>query len=127
MELAPGEYDWEGAIGEKLRYAKKSDYYAFVMIWVASPGSLTPEWLYGRGGVPKVLTYRGMNPLGKKEAVLDYPHYLHENYKKHYFRLIAEFGRYVDSLPDELHECIIFVQAAEGSTGDGEPYKGSPH
>jgi hypothetical protein len=40
--------------------------------------------------------------------------------------LIDAFGKYVNALPPELRERIVFVQCAEGSTGDGQPYKGKP-
>ena len=32
----------------------------------------------------------------------------------------------MNDLPPELRERILFVQSAEGSTGDGQPYKGNP-
>ena len=36
------------------------------------------------------------------------------------------FGRYVLDLPEDLRKRIIFIQTAEGSTGDGYGYKGDP-
>ncbi len=40
--------------------------------------------------------------------------------------MIDAFGDYVSRLPSHLRERIIFLQSAEGSTGDGQPYKGNP-
>jgi hypothetical protein len=55
-----------------------------------------------------------------------HPYYLHPEYKSRYLGLIDAFGKYVMALPPELRERIVFVQCAEGSTGDGQPYKGVP-
>ncbi|MBL7189778.1 MAG: hypothetical protein ISS70_25900 [Phycisphaerae bacterium] len=37
-----------------------------------------------------------------------------------------EFGKYVRNLPVDLQDRILYVQSAEGSTGDGYCYKGDP-
>ena len=55
-----------------------------------------------------------------------FPYYQHPEYKTRFFKLIEAFGAYVRGLPPELRERILFVQSAEGSTGDGQPYKGTP-
>jgi hypothetical protein len=93
------------------------------MIWV---GPNAPEWIYEKG-VPLVITDRKVNALGQKtDGQKKYPYYLHPEYKKGFFSLITAFGSYVSALPPKLRQSIVFVQCAEGSTGDGEPYKGAP-
>lgn len=126
LEPEPGAFRFDRMIGAKLKAAAENDLYVFIMTWVASPGGATPSWLYDTEGVPKVMTCRGKNPLGKKETPLTFPYYLDPTYRKHYYRLIERFARYINGLPDSLHNRIIFVQSAEGSTGDGQPYKGTP-
>jgi hypothetical protein len=74
-----------------------------------------------------VITDREFNALGQRtDDQKRYPYYLHPEYKKRYFALIDAFGNYVMALPPALRERIMFVQCAEGSTGDGQPYKGNP-
>ncbi len=126
LEPEPGAFRFDRMIGATLKEAAQNDFYVFIMIWVASPGRATPAWLYETEGVPKVMTYRGKNPLGKKEKPLTFPYYLDPTYRKHYYRLIERFARYINGLPASLYNRIIFVQSAEGSTGDGQPYKGKP-
>ncbi|MEX0324312.1 MAG: hypothetical protein AB3N63_19295 [Puniceicoccaceae bacterium] len=125
VEPEEGEFAFDGDIGDRLRAAHKEDLYIFLMIWVR-PG--TPEWLFEDKGVPRVYTDREVNPLGRKMTKEDnlHPYYMDPNYKKYFFRMIKEFGKYVNGLPKELRERIVFVQSAEGSTGDGQPYKGDP-
>lgn len=124
LEPTPGQYEFDEYIGAPLRAAVQGDLHATLMIWVR-PG--TPSWLFDMG-VPKVYTDREVNPLGRKMSKEDnlHPYYLHPEYKSRFFALIDAFGGYVDNLPPELRKRIAFVQSAEGSTGDGQPYKGNP-
>jgi hypothetical protein len=74
-----------------------------------------------------VITNRNVNALGQKtDGQKEYPYYLHPEYKKRFMGLIDAFGKYVSALPPALRARIVFVQCAEGSTGDGQPYKGKP-
>ena len=100
------------------------DLHVTLMIWV---GPACPMWIYEMG-VPKVYSDREVNPLGQKMSLEQnrFPYYLAPQYKKRFFELIDAFGDYVNDLPPKLRERIIFVQSAEGSTGDGQPYKGEP-
>jgi len=66
-----------------------------------------------------------INPLGKPRN-WTFQHYLDPEYIVFYHRLIAEFGKYIQSLPKSLQDRILYIQSAEGSTGDGGPYKGNP-
>jgi hypothetical protein len=124
LEPKPGEYEFDKYIGSPLRVAANDDLHVTLMIWVR-PG--TPKWVFDMG-VPKVYTDREVNPLGRKLSKEDnlHPFYLHPEYKKRFFALVDAFGAYVDNLPTELRKRIVFVQSAEGSTGDGQPYKGNP-
>jgi hypothetical protein len=125
VEPEEGEYAFDEEIGDRLRAAAREDLHIFLMIWVR-PG--TPQWLFEEAGVPQVYTNRDVNPLGKKMSKEDnlHPYYMDPTYKKYFFRLIEEFGKYVNGLPTELQNRIVFLQSAEGSTGDGQPYKGDP-
>ena len=123
LELTPGNYEFEEKIGKPLEAAVKEGLYVTIMIWV---GPAAPEWIYEKG-VPLVITDRKVNALGQKtDNQKKYPYYLHPEYKKRFFSLITAFGSYVKALPPKLRQSIVFVQCAEGSTGDGAPYKGDP-
>ena len=123
LESAPGQYAFDEELGKPLRAAHAAGLYVTLMIWV---GPACPEWIYEKG-VPLVITDRKVNALGQKtDAQKKYPYYLHPEYKKRFMGLIDAFGKYVTALPSELRERIVFVQCAEGSTGDGQPYKGEP-
>ena len=123
LESAPGRYAFDEELGKLLRAAHAEGLYVTLMIWV---GPACPEWIYEKG-VPLVITDRKVNALGQKtDAQKKYPYYLHPEYKKRFMGLIDAFGKYVTALPSELRERIVFVQCAEGSTGDGQPYKGDP-
>ena len=124
LEPEPGTYEFDKYLGEPLKAAHTAGLYATLMIWV---GPACPIWLYEKG-VPKVYSDREVNPLGDKMSKEQnrFPYYLHAEYKSRFFALIDAFGSYVAKLPPELRERILFVQSAEGSTGDGQPYKGKP-
>ena len=123
LESAPGRYAFDEELGQPLKAAHAEGLYVTLMIWV---GPACPEWIYEKG-VPLVITDRKVNALGQKtDAQKKYPYYLHPEYKKRFMGLIDAFGKYVTALPSELRERIVFVQCAEGSTGDGQPYKGDP-
>jgi len=121
LEPREGDFRFEEQLDEKLRLLEENDFYSMMMIWV---GPAAPKWIYEKG-VPLVQCETTINPKRQKRNG-KYPHYLDGTYKKYYYRLINEFGTYLKALPPELRERIVFVQSAEGSTGDGQPYKGAP-
>lgn len=82
-------------------------------------GPMSPAWLYDKG-VPKVTT------SGHRIRSGPYPYYLDSRHISYYHRLIEEFGRHVRTLPAHLTNRVVFVQVKTGSTGDEEPYKGTP-
>jgi hypothetical protein len=122
LEPSPGKYAFDKHLGEPLQAAHADDLHVTLMIWV---GPACPPWLFGRE-VPQVVTDREVNALGQKTDQKTYPYYFAQEYKDRFFALIDAFGGYVAALPPELRSRIVFVQSAEGSTGDGAPYKGDP-
>ena len=123
LEPASGRYAFAEELGRPLQAAQEGGLYITLMIWV---GPAAPEWIY-QNGVPRVITNRNVNALGQKtEWQKEYPYYLHPEYKKRFLGRIDAFGKYVSALPPALRARIVFVQCAEGSTGDGQPYKGKP-
>ena len=123
LEPAAGRYAFAEELGRPLQAAQAGGLYLTLMIWV---GPAAPEWIY-QNGVPRVITNRNVNALGQKtDGQKEYPYYLHPEYKKRFLGLIDAFGKYVSALPPALRARIVFVQCAEGSTGDGQPYKGKP-
>jgi hypothetical protein len=123
LEPASGRYAFAEELGRPLQAAQEGGLYITLMIWV---GPAAPEWIY-QSGVPRVITNRNVNALGQKtDGQKEYPYYLHPEYKKRFMGLIDAFGKYVSALPPALRARIVFVQCAEGSTGDGQPYKGKP-
>jgi hypothetical protein len=123
LEPASGRYAFAEELGRPLQAAQEGGLYITLMIWV---GPAAPEWIY-QNGVPRVITNRNVNALGQKtDGQKEYPYYLHPEYKERFMGLIDAFGKYVSALPPALRARIVFVQCAEGSTGDGQPYKGKP-
>ena len=122
-EIEPelGKFKFDEFIRNKLILAEKYNYYTFLKIWV-SPN--VPLWLY-QNGVPQVEMTKTIDPLGKTRTT-KFQYYLDPEYIVFYNRLILEFGMYVQSLPQNLQNRILYIQSAEGSTGDGSPYKGEP-
>ncbi len=116
LEPQNGVYAFDTEIEAKLTKALDNDFYVFLKIYFAGPAAsgFTPEWIYSNG-VPQVSTDRGV-----------FPYYFDEDYKVFYYRMIAKFGEYILSLPDNLKDRILFIQCTEGSTGDGYCYKGTP-
>ena len=121
IEPENGKFRFDTVLGAKLQAAQKNGFYVHLMIW-AVPN--TPKWLY-TNGVPKVETPPRVTPR-RTTVKWSFPYYLDADYKRFFFRMIDQFGRYVAKLPPELRKRVIFVQSAEGSTGDGQPYKGKP-
>ena len=119
LEPSECDYQFDRRFGELLQKAHDNDYYVHIMIWVAPS---TPEWVY-KQGIPKVKTDRKTNALGEATNAVYFPYYLDAGYQKKYFKLLKDWAKYIDKLPDELHRRILFVQSCEGSTGDGWGYK----
>jgi len=121
LEPTPGKFKFDEEIRNKLELAGKYNFYTFLMVWVA-PNA--PHWLY-ENGIPEVEMTKTIDPLGKPRNVT-FQYYLDEDYIRYYHRMHTELGKYLQSLPENLRKRVLYVQSAEGSTGDGQPYKGDP-
>ncbi|HSH19890.1 MAG TPA: hypothetical protein VLA03_05535, partial [Draconibacterium sp.] len=134
LEPENGKFEFKKEIGDKLELLDQNDFNTFLMVWVAFATSqvnetdtswaFTPKWLF-KNGVPLVEMEETINPLGVKTR-RDSPYYFDEDYKFFFHRMIDSLGNYICNLPPHLKKRILFLQSAEGSTGDGQPYKGSP-
>lgn len=134
LEPENGKFEFDRLIKKKLEQLHKDDYYTTLMVWVAfstkevtekdTTWAFTPPWLF-QNGVPLVEFPATVNPLGKT-LTRYFPYYLDQDYKFYFHRMLKELGKYISNLPEHLRERILFVQSAEGSTGDGKPYKGKP-
>jgi len=121
LEPQPGQFKFDEVIRKQLEYAEKNNYYTFLKIWVA-PNA--PRWLY-ENGIPELEMTKTINPFGR-ERKGTFQYYLDAKYTEFYHRMITEFGKYILSLPKNLQDRILYIQSAEGSTGDGWAYKGNP-
>ncbi|MEX2428822.1 MAG: Ig-like domain-containing protein [Bacteroidales bacterium] len=134
LEPENGKFEFKKEIGDKLELLDQNDFNTFLMVWVAFATSqvsetdtswaFTPKWLF-KNGVPLVEMEETINPLGVKTR-RDSPYYFDEDYIFFFHRMIDSLGNYICNLPPHLKKRILFLQSAEGSTGDGGPYKGSP-
>ncbi|ANQ52566.2 hypothetical protein MY04_5234 [Flammeovirga sp. MY04] len=135
LEPENGVFKFDEQIGEKLLKLEEENLYTHLMVWVAfstkrvtesdTTWAFTPKWIFDNG-VPLVSFDPRPNPFGETVSYY-FPYYLDANYKYYFHRLIHAMGEYVLSLPPHLRKRILFLQSAEGSTGDGQPYKGKPH
>lgn len=121
LEPENGKFLFDELLGDKLRQADENDFYTMLTVWV---GPMSPKWIYDNG-VPELEMEKTINPFGRVRT-WNFPYYLDEDYKRLFFRMIDNLGEYIMELPKNLRDRIIFVQSAEGSTGDGWPYKGKP-
>jgi len=134
LEPENGKFEFKKEIGDKLELLDQNDFNTFLMVWVAFATSnvtetdtswaFTPKWLF-KHGVPLVEFPQTVNPLGKTTTRY-FPYYFDDDYKFYFHRMIDSLGNYICNLPPHLKKRILFLQSAEGSTGDGGPYKGEP-
>lgn len=121
VEPEPGDFRFRELMEERLEWIEKYGYYTFITLWFVPN---TPAWVFEKG-VPALKMTPTVNPF-RKQRDWTFPYYLDPDYKKYYYRAIRELGQYILGLPDHLQERILFVQSAEGTTGDGFWYKGEP-
>ncbi|WP_439130876.1 hypothetical protein [Polaribacter sp.] len=134
LEPKEGKFKFDRLIKQPLEQMARDDYNTFLMVWVAfatkniterdTTWAMTPKWLFNKG-VPLVAFPETVNPLGQTTKRY-FPYYFDENYKFYFHRMLTELGKYINALPADLRKRILFIQSAEGSTGDGSPYKGKP-
>jgi len=125
IEPAKGEFKFAEILGPQLENAHKNDFNTYLMIGVGPAKNYAPAWLFD-SEVPVVYVVDDVNPLGQPRVDNYFAYYLDEDYIFYYHRLMKEFGKYVLSLPKDLRDRVLFIQSAEGSTGDGQPYKSVP-
>ena len=121
LEPLQGQFAFEKQVRAPLEKARDGGYYTHLMLWVAP---VTPEWLYAIG-VPRVEVPERINPF-RQRVKPTFPYYFNPIYIENFHRTIRALGDYCAALPAGLKERIVFIQVAEGSTGDGQPYKGLP-
>ena len=121
LEPEPGVFKFEKEIGKRLQLVETNGFYTFLMVWVA-PNA--PRWLY-ENGVPEVTMTPTIDPLGNPRN-WKFQYYLDDDYIRYYHRMLAAFCNYLRELPAGQRHRILFIQSAEGSTGDGGGYKGDP-
>ena len=113
LEAEKNTFVWEG-LDEKLQLLADADIWIGVQIMV---GQNSPSWIYDK--VPEVVTTGGGDPG-------PYPYYLDSDYQKRYFNLLKKVATHLNNLPQHLKEHLMYWQICEGSTGDEQPYKGTP-
>jgi hypothetical protein len=121
LEPARGKYNFDEAVRRPLEQAKAKGYYTHIMFHVAP---ITPDWVYA-AGVPKVIMPERITPARKVQKPT-YPYYFDPLFQDILHATVTALSDYIAALPVELKERIIFLQVAEGATGDGQPYKGVP-
>ncbi|HRP05410.1 MAG TPA: hypothetical protein PLV87_10910, partial [Opitutaceae bacterium] len=121
LEPARGKFNFDEAVRQRLEMVKARNGYTHIMFHVAP---ITPEWVY-EAGVPKVIMPERIPPARKLQKPT-YPYYFDPLYKEILHELVTGLSNYIAALPEDLKSRIIFIQVAEGATGDGQPYKGIP-
>jgi len=119
VEPVRGVYKWDHIIS-KIEAAVESAFYVSLMLWI-SPG--TPQWLFNEIGF--IETDRKIDNFNRKTNENKFPHYDNYKFRDYFQSLIIEFAMMVKSLPLNLKSSILFIQVAEGSTGDPGGYKGN--
>jgi len=124
LEPQNGVYRFDQVIGRALRHMVKYNYYTCLNVFY-TPDGFTPAWIFENGNVPKVTFPPRKNPF-RQMIQPGFPYFFDKNYIHYYYRFISEFAKYIKSLPKELQDRILFIQASEGSTGDPQGYKVQP-
>ena len=124
LEPQKGQWNWS-VIEPRIKQATNAGKYVGMIVYV---GPDSPDWIY-ENGVPKVTTPDKKNGRGgsHKARFPYYPYYLDPNYREFWFNEIRTTADWVANLPQKTREKILFVQTAEGTTGDEGPYKGVPY
>ncbi|QEC68464.1 T9SS type A sorting domain-containing protein [Panacibacter ginsenosidivorans] len=114
LEIAPDKWDWkEFDYNLALRAAD-----SLPLIFMVFTEEDAPEWLYSNG-VPKVAE------KDNRGNVIAYcPFYEDPNYKFYFKRMIQRVREHVETLPSNVRNQVLAVQACFGSTGDYISYKG---
>lgn len=109
------QYNW-ALFDDMITIAATNNILIFLDILV---GPDCPAWLYANG-VPSVATTDGQHSWPQ------YPYYLSSNYQRHFYKMIADYGKHLRTLSSNSQKCISFMQVMNGCTGDECAYKGTP-
>ena len=112
LEPQKDNFDWN-YFDSQVKFAADHNLAIGFMIWV---GPHSPEWIYNNG-VPKV-TSQTVKRSG------EFPYYLDKTYKDRYYNMIDKVSDHIKKMPPKMRDQIVMWMAAEGSTGDPQPYKG---
>ena len=124
IEPEQGHFAFDREIRAPLEEARRRGLFIHFTLHVA-PTVDTPRWIYTRYNVPEVVVPQRISP-GRKVQNLTFPYYFDPTFQKLLRATVKALADYIAALPDDLKQRIVFVQMAEGSTGDGGPYKGAP-
>jgi hypothetical protein len=113
LEQTEGNFDWTN-LDEEMRIVVNSNIWVAVQIMV---GPNCPQWIYD--SVPQVFTTGGNNDG-------PYPYYFDTFYKARYYNLFKQAAEHFNNLPPLIKSHFMYWQITEGSTGDEDPYKGTP-
>ena len=122
FEPAQGQYAFNKEIRAPLEALKRRGMFAHITFFVAPN---TPRWLYENAGVPEVKVPTRLSPQRKVQN-LSFPYYFDTRYQKIMRTTVKALADYLAALPADLKNRVVYFQIAEGSTGDGDPYKGAP-
>lgn len=110
IEPVQGKFDFS-EMDKFLNEAAKNNLYIGYMVYV---GASTPAWLY-EIEVPKVHVDGTV-----------YPFYLNETYKTLLKTMINKVVEHIQSYPPDLQKRIAFMQCPAGTSGDPQPWNGTP-
>jgi hypothetical protein len=113
LEPTKDNFKW-APLDNEMRIVADADIWVAVQIMV---GPNCPDWIYNT--VPKVYTTGGNNDG-------PYPYYLDPDYIDRYYNLLKQAAEHFNNLTGEIRSHFIYWQITEGSTGDEDPYKGTP-
>jgi len=112
LEPQKDNFDWD-YFDSQMKFAADHNLAIGFMVWV---GPHSPEWIYSNG-VPKV-TSQTVKRSG------EFPYYLNKTYKDRYYNMMAKVSEHIKNMPPKIRNKVVMWMAAEGSTGDPQPYKG---
>ncbi|MEO7522724.1 MAG: hypothetical protein ABIT58_01445 [Ferruginibacter sp.] len=116
LEPEKGKFDWK-LFDDQIKVPINSNINVGFMVWV---GQFSPEWVYDKDGVQKVLFN------DKMHKAQYYPYYMNPAYKADYFAMMQAVADHIKQMPLAMRSKISFWMSAEGSTGDETPYKATP-
>jgi hypothetical protein len=110
IEPRKGQWDFS-EFDDNLKKAADKGLYIGIKVY---QGDVSPGWIYGNG-VSKV------ESSNKKT----YPYYLDPEFKPLFFNMINKVAEHVRTLPENIRDRIVVVQAPAGKSGDPQPYAGT--